>query len=219
MMTTLYLSRLVLNPASRRVRRDLGDPYELHRTVMGGFEGWREAAGALHRLEMTTGGGLVLLVQSVESPDWSALTEGGYLPAAEALAGWDNPAVKAFDPAPRVGDVLRFRLRANPTVKKKRDGRLSNRVPLVRAEEQAAWLARQGEQHGFDLLQLEMRDEQTEEGRVRSQEASPALKVFSVQFDGLLRVRDEAGLARAVRQGIGPAKAFGCGLLSLARAA
>lgn len=42
---------------------------------------------------------------------------------------------------------------------------------------------------------------------------------FGVRFDGLLCVTDPETLVEAVRQGIGPAKAFGFGLLSLARGA
>lgn len=217
-MSTLYLSRLVLNPASRQVRRDLADPYELHRTVMRAFAGRREVAGVLHRLETTTDDRLVLLVQSAEAPDWSALAVGDYLLPDDPAAALDNPAVKPFDPAPAVGRVLRFRLRANPTVKKKRDGRLSNRVPLLRAEEQEAWLARQADRHGFALLRLALADEQTERGRVASQGPAQTMQVFSVQFDGLLRVTDETRLAAALREGIGPARAFGCGLLSVAPA-
>ena len=41
---------------------------------------------------------------------------------------------------------------------------------------------------------------------------------FGVRFDGTLQVTDARALARAVRDGIGPAKAFGFGLLSLAPA-
>ena len=41
---------------------------------------------------------------------------------------------------------------------------------------------------------------------------------FGVRFNGLLQVTDPEKLMQAVRNGIGPAKAFGFGLLSLARA-
>ncbi|MBX5446264.1 type I-E CRISPR-associated protein Cas6/Cse3/CasE, partial [Sphaerobacter sp.] len=33
----MYLSRLILNPRSRDVRRDLADCQQLHRSVMSGF--------------------------------------------------------------------------------------------------------------------------------------------------------------------------------------
>jgi len=37
-----------------------------------------------------------------------------------------------------------------------------------------------------------------------------------VQFNGRLQITDAARFITAVQTGIGPAKAFGCGLLSLA---
>jgi CRISPR system Cascade subunit CasE len=37
-------------------------------------------------------------------------------------------------------------------------------------------------------------------------------------FDGILTVTDAEALIQEMMQGIGPAKAFGCGLLSIARA-
>ncbi len=40
----MYLSRLILNPRSRAVRRDLADCHSMHRTVMSGFPNV-EAAG------------------------------------------------------------------------------------------------------------------------------------------------------------------------------
>ena len=42
------------------------------------------------------------------------------------------------------------------------------------------------------------------------------LTLFGVRFDGVLAVTDPDALTGAVRQGIGPAKGFGFGLLSLA---
>lgn len=42
------------------------------------------------------------------------------------------------------------------------------------------------------------------------------LPLFGVRFDGVLRVTDVEVLLDALRGGIGPAKAFGFGLLSLA---
>jgi len=43
-------------------------------------------------------------------------------------------------------------------------------------------------------------------------------KIQPVSYKGVLNVRDAEGVVMLIRKGIGPAKAFGCGLLSLARA-
>ena len=44
------------------------------------------------------------------------------------------------------------------------------------------------------------------------------LKLFTVQFDGVLQVIDADQTQHAIESGIGSGKGFGCGLLSLARA-
>ncbi|MEL7170368.1 MAG: type I-E CRISPR-associated protein Cas6/Cse3/CasE, partial [Bacteroidota bacterium] len=46
--------------------------------------------------------------------------------------------------------------------------------------------------------------------------AKERLGHFGVRFDGVLRVDNSVKVLDALRQGIGPAKAFGFGLLSLA---
>ena len=54
----MYLSRLILNPRSRAVRRELADCQELHRTIMAGFPDVpsdgdaRSQLGVLYRLDI-----------------------------------------------------------------------------------------------------------------------------------------------------------------------
>src|SRR6266487_2639362 len=81
----MYLSRLILNPRSRAVRRDLADCQDLHRTIMAGFPNVpadgdaRSQLGVLYRLDIHPRTGVpALLVQSSQQPDWSRL-QGGYL--------------------------------------------------------------------------------------------------------------------------------------------
>lgn len=212
----MYLSRLLLNPRSRQVQRETADPYNLHRTIMQAFGPDRAAAAVLHRLETDPrSGAVMLLVQSQAQPDWSSFAEGNFLLSSDPYSGLDNPAVKAVHLALSLGQVLRFRLVANPTVKKKREGRKnSNRVPLVREERQLAWLQDKSGQHGFRLLQATA----TAGAQHRSwrQAGQPPVTLYTVQFDGRLQVTDLNEFKTAVQTGIGPAKAFGCGLLSLA---
>ena len=33
----MYLSRLILNPLSRRVQKEMANPYEMHRSIMRAF--------------------------------------------------------------------------------------------------------------------------------------------------------------------------------------
>ena len=212
----MYLSRLLLNPRSRQVQRETADPYNLHKTLMQAFDPKRDQAGVLHRMEVDARTGTVmLLVQSQVAPDWSFLDDKDYLLPADPFSGLANPAVKQVALPLHTGQTLRFRLVANPTVKKKREGKAhGNRVPLVREERQLAWLQGKGQQHGFQLLQTTA----TAQAKQQSwrQRGQPPLTLCTVQFDGRLQITDAARFTAAVQAGIGPAKAFGCGLLSLA---
>jgi len=210
----MYLSRLILNPRNRRVQKEIADLYQMHRSLMRAFPNDldAEAERVLFRLEShPRTGALILLVQSLTLPDWSWLAEPGargyLLPVDEP-----NPAVKSFDLNLAPGQVLAFRLRANPTVKRK-----GKRLGLYREEEQMKWLERKAEQGGFRLLSARGSRQTVVGGRIHGDDATHKLRLLSVQFDGLLQVVDPDQLREAVQRGIGSSKGLGFGLLSLAR--
>lgn len=239
----MYLSRLILNPRCRAVQNDLADCQAMHRTVMSlfgqvGGEGARAALGVLHRLEIDNHGGrLRLLVQSAERPDFT------HLPANYLAATTEpNPECKPLDEAYRslrAGRTLRFRLLANPTrkidTKSSPEGKRNNgqRVPLRHEKDQLAWLARKAEASGFRLRQVAASPPGEGTAQVPAVRASPAgrlgqpprrtspgsrITVEAVLFEGLLEVTDAEALRAALAVGIGPGKAYGCGLLSVAPA-
>jgi len=216
----MYLSRMILNPRNRRVQKEIAAPYEMHRSLMRAFpddldEG---AERVLFRLETHPRTAmLTLLVQSLTMPDWSWLAEPGargyLLPVNEP-----NPAVKPFDLNLSPGQVLAFRLHANPTVKRRFNDHDHKRVGLYREEEQVEWLKRKGEQGGFRVLAARTDSQGVIGGTIRRDEATHhKLHLLAVQFDGTLQVTDPVRLRDAVRQGLGSGKGLGFGLLSLAR--
>lgn len=213
----MYLSRLILNPRHRRVQREIANPYEMHRSVMRAFpDDLGEDERVLFRLEPGRNGALTLLVQSRIFPDWSWLAapeaRGYLLPIDEP-----NPAVKSFDLALTPGQVLIFRLRANPTVKRRFNERDHKRVGIYDERKQIEWLQRKGEQGGFRLLSVRVSDRGDVTGRIMRGGHAHPLKLVAVQFDGLLQVTDPERLRQTVCQGIGSGKGLGFGLLSLAR--
>lgn len=213
-MTQLYLSRLLLNPRSRQVQRETADPYQRHRTLMQAFPTDLPAdERILHRLDThPRTEALTLLVQSQTRPDWSWLEGKDYLLPPDPFDAIDNPAVKAIALPLRAGQVLSFRLRANPAVK-----RGGKRHALYREEEQLQWLVRKAARGGFGLLQAQVQKLGNRHGWIhRSEQRSHRLTLHVVQFEGRLQVRDPERFVQTVADGIGPAKAFGCGLLSLA---
>ncbi|MEA3327046.1 MAG: type I-E CRISPR-associated protein Cas6/Cse3/CasE [Chloroflexota bacterium] len=205
----MYLSKLILNPRSRQANIDKGNPYELHRSIMLAFPAYdHETERVLFRLDGERLGSL--LVQSTIKPDWSILKPSYLL---------EIPQVKTFGELLFTpGQVFRFRLRANPS---KRHPKSHKRIGLYKEGERIKWLQRKGEQHGFSIVknQIDMRATAWREFNLASkQDHKKHRGTFNfVDFDGLLIVESPELLNAAIQQGIGPAKGFGCGLLSLAR--
>ncbi len=211
----MYLSRLTLNPRSHRVRRDLGSPYEMHRTLLAAFPDKADGGTGrvLFHVEADHDKGLAsVLVQSQVPPDWSRLrTATDYLTK--------EPEWKELDPRFQAGQQLLFRLRANPTVK--RDGK---RHAWLREEDQVAWLRRKAcgegknsKPAGFRILSPRVVPEGVRFGRKTEGTRRYELSWFSVLFEGVLEVTDPEQLKVTLAEGIGSGKGFRFGLLSLAR--
>jgi CRISPR system Cascade subunit CasE len=228
----MYLSRLILNPRSRQVRNELADPYEMHRTVCNAFPNGlfkaerneENTTNILFRVDLHPRTRIpTLLVQSRQQPDWSFLSaeRKDYLLGENELPlDVENPAVKDLNLQLREGQMLAFRLRANPTVKKDREGKKQGRrVGLLREEDQHNWLVRKLETAGAALINVNIVNEQFTHGKLfKEKEKASRLNFLSVQFDGVLQVQDKDKLTSSIFTGFGSAKGLGFGLLSLARA-
>ena len=231
----MYLSKLVLNPRHDQAQRDLAAPYELHRTLGRAFPQattthYRQECGVLFRIEPPSPSGAVVLVQSGAEPDWQKLVPGYALRT-------DGP--KPFAPTLQVGQQLRFRLVANPVRRTRREGSDGksrvHRIPLIHGGPNAAghptyweWLERQGREHGFEVDLARTQDTPVQSGTGprgtpgsggNTPGGKRAQVHVGIRFDGVLAVREPAALAAVLRDGFGPAKAYGFGLISLAPAA
>jgi CRISPR system Cascade subunit CasE len=217
----MYLSRLQLNPQNRQVwRQIISNPYRIHQMVMRGFpaDTNREKAKVLYRLEIRDNTP-VLIVQSAVEPNWSTVNPD-YLLSPDPFDPWLNPAVKPVILPLQTDQILSFRLCANPTLKKVRrkengERRNSNRVPLLREEQQLEWLQRQAVAGGFTVLRATISQSQQQE--IRKERGAKPITLYTLQYDGYLRVDQPDKLQKTILTGLGPSKAFGCGLLSLAR--
>jgi CRISPR system Cascade subunit CasE len=208
----MFLHRIRLNPRSREARRDLADPYQMHRTLVRAFVADAQSPPArfLWRIEPVIGGFAIpaVLVQSALAGHWQVLQElPGYLHPEDGVQS------KRFDPLAMVTrwPACRFRLVANPTVT-----RAGKRIGLGGQSEQIAWLTRQAEKHGFAMTACLVAS--SDIISTQASKAAAAITLGRVCYEGVLTVQDPPRLAAAIKQGIGPAKAFGCGLLSLAKA-
>lgn len=200
----MMMTQMRLNFDSQQVRRDIGDPYEMHRTMQRLVDG--HDARPLWRLDYdSAGNSATVLLQTKETPNpraFEALDED-YLLSFESRP---NQLLENID----AGDALHFRVWANPTVT--REGK---RHGLVRYEEQIAWIERTFQRHGTSVPGVRA-------GAIRRvvagrRRASRPIVVMGVMFDGRLTVHDANAFRAAVIQGIGPAKSLGFGLVTLAR--
>ncbi len=177
-------------------------------------------SGFLFRIDPCLNGRAVIIVQSAVEPNWEyAFQNAGYLLAAP-------PEVKSFDPDFTKGQRLRFRLVANPTRRLSKnslgaDGQplkgekwIGKRVP-VPTDQLVEWLARRAGPAGFSIEKgaaaiqpgyIYMNKSRDDKGQ----------RLRSVRYEGILEVTDPAAFKETLIRGIGPGKAFGFGLLSVA---
>lgn len=226
----MYLSKLLLNPRDEQAGLDLASPYDLHRTLGRVFpeaetQHYRSECDVLFRIEDAQPLGVPVLMQSSVEPDWTQLPEGYAL----RTEGPKHVALSL-----RQDQICRFRFVGNPTIRRM-SSKVKNarRIPLVHASPNKKgyptyfdWLERQADRCGFKVLEVKDAPFRLAQrrGRARAMDETPLnpdkpeLPLFGVRFDGVLRVTQPEKLLNAVRKGIGPAKAFGFGLLSLAPA-
>lgn len=209
----MNLSQLFLNPLSQQARVDLSNPYDMHRTIRRAFPDYSGNPNRiLFRVETEYGreGRPMVLVQSSSlEPDWSALDQfDQYL--------LDIRGPKRIDPHFKKGQVLRFRLDGNPTVKRK-----GKRRALLKEEEQQQWLERKIQQSGAELGFATFNSFWTNNPQAKEekyQDNKAKIPHFGIKAQGMLRVQDPERIRKAIEDGLGPAKSFGFGLLSLAPA-
>lgn len=164
-----------------------------------------------------------------------------YLLAPNQISSQQNIKIAVsprYQPQLETGEFLFFKLRANPIIKRKENGKAKEYSLIMDAKHQfkkngqnyqeqfsldelihdvgMKWLIRKGEQHGFAVKQFEVRIDNDQEYSVKP----PGKKVFTLRtldFEGKLKIVDADRFKRALFQGIGSAKSFGCGMMMIKR--
>lgn len=238
-----YLSRILLNPARPRTRRLFSDPQRMKGNILGEFARQPVDERVLWRLGSITSAGRIvqgeLLVLTQSRQSWMGLVEQFGYPGA------DEGAPEIRDYSPLLGLVVRgrefaFRVRVNPvqnTVKLEhpnkseaerlaRDNlRRSIRVAHRTAAAQTAWFLARTDKWGFAVpessagapdLRLAERQRLDFTKGGHDGPGSHRVRIGTATFEGRLRVADVGRFTTSLLSGIGPAKGYGCGLLTLA---
>lgn len=199
----MYLSKVVLPPYK------LNNAYEWHRSLWSLFPNIPQGNTApfLYYVEqINLANGANMLMQSTVMPEDRSNS-------ATILAK------KQFDIFFHTGQYLRYLVQANPTkciVDKtnkpnKRNGGKC-RVPIIDEVEQQNWLIKKL----AAVAQIHSINSRTNPP-FYFRKGNRAGKIVSVTFSGILEVLDHDAMKMLRENGIGPAKAFGCGLLMVKR--
>lgn len=195
----MYLTRFTIN-RSRIAIGWLANPYRVHQRLRMAYTEEKRLLFRIEEKERNT----VILVQSEVLPDWQA-----------AFSDFDvlltEPEIKKFHLNLVQGRLYRFRLLANPIVTREK-----KRLGLLKEEDQLAWLKRHLEGAGAELLGCQVRENGFQRSRKNPAKEGGIQTHLSVLFEGIIRVTDPGKLAVVVITGIGPAKAYGFGMLSVA---
>lgn len=220
----IYLSRIWLNPLRAQTRRLLADPRSMRAAVLGSIPEQPvdpAVERVLWRVDTDNPRRPALFVVSRSKPSWEHLVEqAGWPGASEPQA-----ETKRYDPLlDRLAqdEQYAFRLTANPVENKGRAGDRSARHGHRTVTHQMSWLERHAPRWGFDLPPAagagEAPDVRIAARERRSFRRAPGQMVTLqvVTYEGRLKVLDPSALRAALVSGVGPAKAYGCGLLTLA---
>lgn len=214
-MTTLWLTRLIPNPSSREARRDFTNAVNLHYRVMKLFpddigDQARQQLGVLFRAEETPVGPY-LLIQSLIQPDPHKLPDH--------YGACDSRPLSQLLEYLRPDLPVRYRIVANAVRKPRKTTQeiygLKDRVALSGAAAQD-WWTRQATNSGLKLASVEMTRLDNAHGtRAQGQQR---IRHARTKFEGVAHIEDPDLVRQRITSGIGPGKAYGCGLLSLAPA-
>lgn len=221
----MYLTSFDINRARRGAQKLLGSPHAMHAAVMSSFppsvEQVAEDGGRILWRVDTTPTRTRLLVASPEQPDLTALIEQAGWPTR---ATWRTASYSGFLGDLENGAVWGLRLRANPThsvIMPGSDGGNGSgrgkRVGHVTAGRQLEWFVSRATSLGIDVTARQGPTVSVTARDLRKfRRGARQVTLATAQFDGVARIVDADKLRHAMRAGIGPAKGYGCGLLTLA---
>ena len=238
----MYLSRIKLDTGRNATRRAIASPQILHAAIENCFgalpekiekfeneqlslfdeEDIYEKFDEVKKVEKTRKlwrldfleGDLYMLMVSIEPPDFTNFANQF---CAENEKGETKDYGKLLAKI-KEGQHLYFRFRGNPVhsvpVKNGERGKI---YPHVTANQKKEWFIKKAQTNGFALDENSFDLIETGEMKFwrESENKNRQVVVNYGVFEGLLEVLDAALFIQALTQGIGRAKAYGCGMITV----
>ncbi|MGW0789786.1 type I-E CRISPR-associated protein Cas6/Cse3/CasE [Streptomyces sp. NPDC002911] len=231
----MYLTRFRFNAARTGARRLLTSPQMLHAAVMSSFpdpsavpEG---GPRVLWRVDHNSPAEILLYITSPARPDLTHLVEQAGWPDG-APQGWTSYDYTTFLAGLSTDSSWQFRLTANPVHSiRRKEGEPTKRTAHRTTGHQIQWLLKQQERRGFVIVEKPVEERKVEHGdeyqlivggakglaftKAASGPRNP-VTIATVTYQGRLKVTDADTFRRTLVSGLGKAKAYGCGLMTLA---
>lgn len=157
----------------------------------------------------------------------------------ERLDEWEVET-RPYQPKLSDGELLSFSLRVNPVITRKSENGKSRRHDIVMNAKKEMkykelssnerptlseliqtaglkWLDERKTKYGFNFDEKTIIVERYDQHQAYKQANKGAIRYSSMDFTGYLKVSDADIFTKTLMTGIGPAKAFGCGLMLVRR--
>ena len=139
----------------------------------------------------------------------------------DSCSSWDTIDYSSFLEGISDGDEMMFRLRANPvhSVSSLSQNSRGKVVAHVTVQQQKAWLEERSEKLGFDIPHSEQGPSFDVVSRncLKFKRGDKTVTLNTATFEGVLKVTDAEIFRNSLINGIGRAKAYGCGLMTVIR--
>lgn len=205
----MFLSKLTFNLRSAEVVNALNNCQDMHINIMQGFdlageqgkEGVRAKNDILYRI-IEGKKGIIAYVQSNIKPDWDKAIRSG-------IVAFDVKDITLLQESFIKGSIYRFNIECSPYIY------IENKKRFIKdKQKREEWLQKVGAREGFEILAYNEQQTKSVVGIQRDKGSG----FGCVIVEGVLRVTDKDKFKEAHKRGIGPRKAYGLGLLLLAKA-
>ena len=225
----MFLTRVPIDVTHRKGLQFVGSFYRVHAAVEAAFslEAKRvdDRGRILWRLDEANGRTdcVWLYILSPEAPDC------GHIISQAGVPDGEEPETKYYDKvldAITLGSRWQFRLKANPARKVLKDKGTRPKANLrgtvqghVTERQQRMWLLDRAASNGFTVVPSSSGSEAlsvSHRQKERFVRGDAEITIATAQYDGVLEVVDVEAFRHLLGFGIGRAKGFGCGLMTIA---